>query len=99
MTLNLSSIFHKEKLRDVESIRTYFYVVVSFSERSEQSGLRTKELNGPPPPLSFLLIIAHPLGSFSPQPSTTVKLKDASYDFQQGNTRHSLAKHYVCPAD
>lgn len=99
MTLNLSSIFHKEKLRDVESIRTYFYVVVSFSERSEQSGLRTKGLNGPPPPLSFLLIIAHPLGSFSPQPSTTVKLKDASYDFQQGNTRHSLAKYYVCPAD
>ena len=33
MTLNLSLIFHKDKLRNVESIWTYFYVVVSSSER------------------------------------------------------------------
>ena len=41
--------------------------------------LRAKGLNGPPPPLSFLLTHAHP------QPSTTVKLTDGSYDFHQGN--------------
>ena len=54
-------------------------------------------LFAPPPPLSFLLTVAHPLVQifFSPQPSTPSKIKYGRYNFHQENTRHSFLKKFA----
>ena len=46
----------------------------------------------PPPPLSFLSTIAHPLStnfSLPNEPSTAVKIKDGSHNFHLQNIEHS----------
>ena len=49
-------------------------------------------------PSPYFLQLLAPLVqiSFSPQPSTTVKIKDSNYNFHQDNTEHSPAK--ITPA-